>query len=786
MHRMRAGLAGAFGAQLKALREAAGFTQDELATIAGLSVHAVSALERGERRRPQVETVRALAAALDLAGPAHDVFLASARSATDANAVEELSSVALPLTLTALLGRDADVQALLQWLADPTARLITLLGPGGVGKTRLALAVARTIADESATRVAFVSLAAIRDPGLAACAIAEALGLVDISASDLPRRARAACEGRSTLMVLDNVEQVVDAAPLVADLLTSATALRLLVTSRAPLRVRGEREYTVSPLAVAAGPEAISPADLASAPAVQLFLQRVRDVVPDFRLTSENGPVVAAICQRLDGLPLALELVAPRLKMLAAEDVLRQLEDGVLLSTVGQRDLPERQQTMNATVAWSYQLLNRDEQRAFRRLGVLPGRFSIEAAAAVLADNGAVSADMDDAVTAAASLIDKSLLLRVEPSAASQPLYQMLETVRAYAAGALAVGEERENAMEGLARHCIVDAARAAEGLVGPEQGQWLDRVRDDLDNYRCALGWLIERDRPAEAAAIVWAMWPFWFTRGYVVEGRAWYEKTLSLSSPSPAAESRALVGAALMCYSQGELALARTRLNRAIVVAQGIDDAEVVALAENISGRVEHAFGDLEAARTQFARSAERYRTLSIKWGVGSALTGMAAVALTTRDFGQAARLLDEATAELQHTGPWFLTLSLNVRAILAVRRGQPDQAMAMVRESLMRVRSLQDKLSFVHAMAILAAAAALSRDDAWAARILGAKDAVTERTGATVADTSLETLRQQAEQEVRVRLGPKRWARAYAAGRTSTIDALLKDIDRALAHR
>ena len=783
---MRAGVAGSFGAQLKALREAAGYTQSELATIAGLSVHAVSALERGERRRPQVETVRALAAALDLAGPAHDAFLASARSATGANAVEELSSVSLPLTLTALLGRDADVQVLLQWLADPTARLITLLGPGGVGKTRLALAVARGIADESATRVVFVSLAAIRDSGLAACAIAEALGLADISASDLPRRARAACEGRSTLMVLDNVEQVVDAAPLVADLLASAITLRLLVTSRAPLRIRGEREYIVSPLASAAGPEAISPADLASVPAVQLFLQRVRDVVPDFPLTSDNGPVVAAICRRLDGLPLALELVAPRLKILAADDVLRQLEDGVLLSTVGQRDLPERQQTMNATVAWSYHLLNPDEQRAFRRLGVLPGRFSIEAAAAVLADNGAVSAGMDDAVTAAASLIDKSLLLRVESSAASRPLYQMLETVRAYAAGALTEGGEREKAIEGLARHYIADATRAAEGLVGPEQGQWLDRVRDELDSYRCALGWLIERDRPAEAAAIGWAMWPFWFTRGYVAEGRAWYEKTLSLSSPSPAAESRALVGAALMCYSQGELALARTRLNRAIVVAQGIDDAEVVALAENISGRVEHAFGDVAAARTQFARSADRYRALSIKWGIGSALTGMAAVALTTRDFGQAARLLDEATAELQHTGPWFLTLSLNVRAILAVRRGQPDEAIAMVRESLMRVRSLQDKLSFVHAMAILAAAAALSRDDAWAARILGAKDAVTERTGATVADTSLENLRQQAEHEVRARLGPKRWAHAYAAGRTSTIDALLKDIDRALAHR
>jgi predicted ATPase/DNA-binding XRE family transcriptional regulator len=782
---MRAGVAGSFGAQLKALREAAGFTQDELATIAGLSVHAVSALERGERRRPQLETVRALSAALDLTGPARDAFIASARTPADANAVEELSSVALPLALTTLLGRDADVRALREWLADPTARLVTLLGPGGVGKTRLALDVARAIADESPTRVLFVPLAATRDSQVAAGAIAEALGLADISASDLPRRARAACDGRSTLMVLDNVEQVADAAPLVGDLLTSAASLRLLVTSRAPLHVRGEREYALSPLALAAHP-ALMPADLARVAAVRLFLQRVRDVLPDFQLTTRNGPVIAAICRRLDGLPLALELVAPWLKTLTAEDVLRRLEDGVLLSTVGRRDLPERQQTMNATVAWSYQLLDAHQQRAFRRLGVLPGRFSIEAAAAILTDNGSGAAAVDEALTTAASLIDKSLLLRVEPSAASHPLYQMLETVRAYATVALTERGEREQAMEGLVRHCTREAALAAEGLAGSSQAEWLDRVRDDLDNYRSALEWLVEHDRPEDAIEIAWALWPFWFIRGYAAEGRTWYEKTLSLPSPSPAAESRALVGAGLMCYSQGELALARTRLNRALAVARAVEDREIIALAENLSGRVEHAFGDVATARRQFAGSVEKYRALSIKWGIGSALAGMAGVAMTAGDFAEAERLLDEATAELRHTGPWFQTLSLNVRALFAVRRRQPDQAIVLVRESITLLREVQDKISFVHGMAILAAAARLTDDAAWVARISGAGDAVTERTGATVGDKAVDDLRREAEHHARAALGPARWEQAYAAGRTATIDALLKDIDRALARR
>ena len=265
--------------QLKALREAAGFTQEELATIAGLSVHAVSALERGERRRPHVETVRALSAALDLTGAARDALLGSARAPAHTTAVDELSGVSLPLALTLFLGREADVQTL-QMLIEGIAQV----APGGVGKTRLALEIARGIATERASRVVFVSLAAARNPAFVASAIAEALGLSDVTALDLPKRARAACNDYPTLLVLDNFEHVLDAAPLVADLLTAVASLRLLATSRAPLRVRGEREYAVGPLGLEAGSETMSPADLARAPAVRLFVERVRDVQPAFRL----------------------------------------------------------------------------------------------------------------------------------------------------------------------------------------------------------------------------------------------------------------------------------------------------------------------------------------------------------------------------------------------------------------------------------------------------------------------------------------------------------------------
>jgi predicted ATPase/DNA-binding XRE family transcriptional regulator len=782
---MKSGAAGSFGAQLKALREAAGFTQEELATIAGLSVHAVSALERGERRRPHVDTVRALSAALDLTGASRDALFGSARAGGHSAAADELSDSSLPVALTGLLGREADVHALLAWLADGATRLITLVGPGGVGKTRLVIEVARAIAAEGATRVVFVPLAAIRNPLFVSAAIAEALGLSDVTAVDLPRRARTACADHPTLLVLDNFEQILDAAPLVADLLTSVASLRLLATSRAPLRVRGEREYAVGPLALDAGSDEMPLPDVARSPAVRLFVERVRDVQPDFRLTPANAPTVSAICRRLDALPLALELAAPWIKVLPVENLLHRLGDDVLFSTIaGPRDLPERQQTINATVAWSYQLLRPDERHVFRRLGALPGLFPLDAAVAVLAGPEGRAAASADALGALASLMDKSLLLRAPTSAVPTcPLYQMLETVRAYAAIELAAAGERDDALEGLVRYATSEAALAAEGMTGPAQLEWLDRVREDLESYRTALTWLIERGRSSEACDIAWGLLFFWMIRGHAAEGLRWYEQILELASVPPAVESRARLGAATMWYAQGRLDSARAHVSRAVTAARDAGDTAIVVHAETMSGHIELAAGHLDVAYDLFTRSAAGFQALGTAWGHGNALSGLAWVALAMGDGDQAERLLDEATAVLPGVGPWFMMLTLYVRAILAVRREQPDKALGLVRQSLTRIRELHDKFAFVYALVPLAAAAVRKGDDAWAARILGVRDAVTERTGATVADKSVDDLREQAERGARARLGQARWARAYAAGRTTSIDALLKDIDRVL---
>jgi predicted ATPase/DNA-binding XRE family transcriptional regulator len=778
---MKEGPPGSFGAQLKALREAAGYTQEELATIAGLSVHGVSALERGERRRPHVETVRALSAALDLTGDVRDALLESARAPTGEAAIRHDRGAVLPLPLTALLGREADLQTLRRWVGDPGIRLVTLTGPGGAGKTRLALELAREVAADGRARVLFISLAPIRDARLVAPAIAETFGLPDATAADLPIRARVSCTDQSTWLVLDNFEQVIEAAPLVADLLTSVASLRVLVTSRAALRLRGEREYVIGPLPLDEDSESLPPADLARCAAVRLFIERVRDVQPDFRLTAANGPAVAALCRRLDGLPLALELAAPWMKVLTPEDLLARLGRNVVLPSVAPRDLPERQQTMNATVAWSYQLLAPDEQRAFRRFGALPGLFPIDAAAAVLAGREAVSKRNDDALRAVAGLIDKSLLQRGEPSVvATCPLYQMLESVRAYAALELTAAGEHDDALEGLARYAMAEASLAAEGLLGPAQVEWLDRVREDLESYRAALAWLITRGRASEASTIASSLLFFWVIRGHAAEGLRWYQQILDVPSLPRAAESQALAGAATMLYAQGKPVAARTTLLRALDLVDECGDAGLRAEIENMLGHVELATGNIDAARERFAAAVERFRTLGIAWGVGHVMSASAWVALSAGDIALAHRLLDEATVPLRQVGPWFSMLTLYVRAVLAVRRGSLDEAIDLARQSLVRVRELRDKFAIVYALVPLAAAAVLRGDDVWAARILGARDAVTERTGSLVVDKSVHDLTQQASQDVRARLGPDRWAIAYAAGRASSIDGLLRDID------
>jgi hypothetical protein len=472
-------------------------------------------------------------------------------------------------------------------------------------------------------------------------------------------------------------------------------------------------------------------------------------------------------------------LTARWIKVLSPADLLDRLERNVLAATPAPRDLPERQQTMTATVGWSYDLLDGDEQRAFRRVGVLPGRFPAEAAAWVLAGGAASEATADTAFAVLSTLVDKSLLLATAP-AATRPLYQMFETVRAYAAGRL-TADEREDAEEGLVRYCLRESERAQAGLVGPDQVEWVERVYQDLDNYREVLVRLIARDRADDAGQIAWRLLTFWMIRGQSAEALDWLGQIQKLPSISPVAQAQARVGAAMMWYWNGGLDNARRCLEDAVAGAAA--DAGLLPLVQLVSGHVDYATGSVVTAREGFTRSLDQFRLAGIPWAIGNALTGLAGVAVATGDIDHAEALLDEAAAGLRHAGPWYLSLALYWRAVLAVRRGRATQALVCVRESLARIRDLHDKFVFVHMMVPLAAAAALKEDYEWAARVLGVQHDVTERAGPTFMDHAVRDLRARIEADARTRLGADRFDHAFAAGGTCSIDVLLEDIDRAM---
>ena len=637
----------------------------------------------------------------------------------------------LPLQRTAFIGREHETAGLRQLLSRVDVQLVTLTGPGGIGKTRLALQVAGEIADQFPGGVCFVPLSAIGEGGLIASTIAQSVGVRE-TGNKSPQQSLIEYVGglsQPMLLLLDNFEHLVSAAPLVAQLLTTGPKLKVVVTSQAPLHVYGEHEFPVPPLALPDS-KSIPPLEVLSAlPAIKLFVERARAVKHEFALSRENAPVVAAICARLDGLPLAIELAAARIKLLSPSAMLTRLEGRLNLLTGGARDLPSRQQTLRGTIDWSYGLLNTAEQTLFRRLSVFAGGCTLEAVEAVCDTKGDLGLDILDGM---ASMVDKSLAQQVEQSD-TEARFRMLSTLREYALERLAESDDESPTRRAHAAYFLVLAEEGAENIAA--QPEWLDRFELEHDNFRAALDYLIKTGDADWGLRIGAALFRFWETREYLTEGRDAIARILALEGAAarPKLHARLRFAAGVLASEQGDYVPAQQMFEDSLETCIQLNDNRGVAVALNALAVITRDRGEIAAASALFERCVAIWKDLGDPADIARALSNLASVMKLQGECERAFSLYEECLTIFRQVGDLAgAAWTLNYQGDVAREKADFAAARSFCEQSLSEFRRLRDRWGIASTLSDLASLSCDQGNNSEARRLYGESIKVFQELG------------------------------------------------------